>query len=74
MVKCLQLNFMGASAVTIARSGEVRLPGRVRFCWWRWVKEQIKPSHQSSHTGGSQNEPAQAHDWGTDTRNWDNAL
>jgi len=22
----------------IARSGEVRLPGRIRFCWWGWVK------------------------------------
>jgi hypothetical protein len=22
----------------IARSGEVRLPGRLRFCWWGWVK------------------------------------
>jgi len=40
---------VGASAVTIAkrvrakqiaRSGDVRLPGRVGFGWWNWVKER----------------------------------
>jgi hypothetical protein len=36
----LVAQFQGREGRAIARSGDVRLPGRVGFGWWNWVKER----------------------------------
>ncbi len=48
----LVAQFQGRESRAIARSGDVGLPGLVRFVWWGWVKERspIPVNNQLSRT------------------------